>query len=133
MKINFFEFFENLPISPLQVPPFLSMSVPVSVPTSLLLSPHPQGITLFPAGPLGGFGDFFLAELSNGDNTTIIAAAVKATYLPTLRIASFRVIFSSLTSMLLLFSKMDYSIYFRISSPKGTLLYFFVSFSFCLG
>ena len=50
-------------------------------------------------------GDFLAAELSIGANTTIIAAAVKAAYLPTFTMASLRVIFSSLTSMLLLFSK----------------------------
>jgi len=62
-------------------------------------------------------GDFFAAELSIGDSTTIIAAAVKAAYFPTFNIASLRVIFSSLTSMLLLFSKMTYRLKFLFFYP----------------
>jgi hypothetical protein len=51
-------------------------------------------------------GDTFCAEDSIGAITSIMAAAVKAAYLPTLTIASFRVIFSSFTGMSAVLSKM---------------------------
>jgi hypothetical protein len=47
---------------------------------------------------LGLGGDFFLAELSTGLNTSIIEAAVKAAYFPAFLNASLRVIFSSFMS-----------------------------------
>jgi len=69
------------------------------------LNPYPPG--RFGWNLRGGFGDTFWAELSMGDSTTIMAAAVKAAYLPTFTMASFREIFSPLAGMLVLFSNMQ--------------------------
>jgi hypothetical protein len=83
----------------------------ISYPLSHIKSPYyPLTHSIYPLRllciPLGGTGDFFAAELSMGDNTSIIPAAVNAAYLPTFISASFRVIFSSLPGMFWLFSKL---------------------------
>jgi hypothetical protein len=58
-----------------------------------------SGAGLLRCAPRGRGGDIFCAEVPIGESTTIMAAAVKAAYLPTFIRASLRVIFSSLTGM----------------------------------
>ena len=100
--------------------------LPVSQSLRPLVSPpQNQGLPGRRCGPLGGgFGDFLAAELSIGANTTIIAAAVKAAYLPTFTIASFLVIFTSLPDALWLFFNSYYKIGCRyLSLPSGDYWY----------
>lgn len=58
-----------------------------------------SGAGRFRCAPRGRGGDIFCAEVPIGESTTIMAAAVKAAYLPTFTRASLRVIFSPLTGM----------------------------------
>lgn len=63
-----------------------------------------QGRWAFFLAPRGRGGDIFCAAVLMGDRTTIMAAAVKAAYLPAFTSASLRVIFSLFTGGWFLFS-----------------------------
>ena len=64
-----------------------------------------QGRWAFFLAPRGRGGDIFCAAVLMGDRTTIMAAAVKAAYLPAFTSASLRVIFSLFTGMFFMLSK----------------------------